>query len=85
MAMLKPYVRFVDLQAFCKHNLEMNVTSENVVQILEAAERIQAHDMKKYALTLIVQNFGKVRNKRICLGKCLNDFSFFHRWPECLK
>jgi leucine-zipper-like transcriptional regulator 1 len=38
----------------------MNVTSENVVQILEAAERIQAHDMKKYALTLIVQNFGKV-------------------------
>lgn len=38
----------------------MNVTSENVVQILEAAERIQAHDMKKYALTLIVQNFSKV-------------------------
>ncbi|XP_065333126.1 leucine-zipper-like transcriptional regulator 1 isoform X1 [Cloeon dipterum] len=48
------------LQAFCKHNLEMNVTSENVVQILEAAERIQANDMKKYALVLIVQNFGKV-------------------------
>ncbi|KAF4516879.1 hypothetical protein B566_EDAN011223 [Ephemera danica] len=41
------------LQAFCKHNLEMNVTSENVIQILEAADRIQAHDMKKYALTLI--------------------------------
>lgn len=74
MAMLELHVRLFVLQAFCKHNLEMNVTSENVVQILEAAERIQAHDMKKYALTLIVQNFGKVRNKRVCLGKCLNGF-----------
>ncbi len=29
------------LQAFCKHNLERNVTVENVVQILEAADRSQ--------------------------------------------
>ncbi|XP_043239631.1 leucine-zipper-like transcriptional regulator 1 [Amphibalanus amphitrite] len=48
------------LQAFCKQNLEMNVTSDNVIQILEAAERIQAHDMKKYALSLIVHSFNKV-------------------------
>ncbi|CAH0765579.1 unnamed protein product [Bemisia tabaci] len=48
------------LQAFCKQNLEMNVTFENVVQILEAADRMQAQDMKKYALHLIVQHFPKV-------------------------
>ncbi|CAG7833679.1 unnamed protein product [Allacma fusca] len=48
------------LQAFCKQNLEMNVTFENVIQILEAASRIQAHDMKKYALNLITHNFPKV-------------------------
>ncbi|KAF7993226.1 hypothetical protein HCN44_006286 [Aphidius gifuensis] len=48
------------LQAFCKQNLEMNVTFENVIQILEAADRMQACDMKKYALNLIVHHFGKV-------------------------
>ncbi|CAG0913872.1 unnamed protein product [Notodromas monacha] len=45
------------LQAFCKQNLEMNVTFENVIQILEAADRIQAVDMKKHALSLIVRHF----------------------------
>ena len=48
-------------QAFCKQNLEMNVTFENVIQILEAADQIQATDMKKYALNLIVHHFPKVR------------------------
>jgi len=48
------------LQSFCKQNLEMNVTFENVVQILEAASILQAHDMKKYALNLITHNFPKV-------------------------
>ncbi|XP_044740473.1 leucine-zipper-like transcriptional regulator 1 isoform X2 [Chrysoperla carnea] len=48
------------LQAFCKQNLEMNVTFENVVQILEAADRMQAIDMKKYSLNLIVQYFPKI-------------------------
>lgn len=48
------------LQAFCKQNLEMNVTFENVIQILEAADRMQAIDMKKYALDLIVHHFTKV-------------------------
>ncbi|EFN67984.1 Leucine-zipper-like transcriptional regulator 1 [Camponotus floridanus] len=48
------------LQAFCKQNLEMNVTFENVIQILEAADRMQATDMKKYALNLIVHHFTKV-------------------------
>lgn len=38
----------------------MNVTFENVIQILEAADRIQATDMKKYALNLIVHHFPKV-------------------------
>ncbi|XP_054279790.1 leucine-zipper-like transcriptional regulator 1 [Macrosteles quadrilineatus] len=48
------------LQAFCKQNLEMNVTFENVIQILEAADRMQATDMKKYSLNLIVHHFPKV-------------------------
>ena len=51
-------------QAFCKQNLEMNVTSDNVIQILEAADRIQAQDMKKYALSLIVHRFNKVSRVR---------------------
>ena len=38
----------------------MNVTCENVLQILEAADRIHALDMKKYALNLLVQHFSKV-------------------------
>lgn len=48
------------VQAFCKQNLEMNVTFENVIQILEAADRMQAQDMKKYALNLIVHHYAKV-------------------------
>ena len=48
------------LQTFCKQNLEMNVTYENVLQILEAAQQINALDMKRHALGLIVKSFGKV-------------------------
>lgn len=50
------------LHAFCKQNLEMNVTFENVIQILEAADRIQAADMKEYALDVIVHRFTKVHD-----------------------
>lgn len=38
----------------------MNVSCDNVVQILEAADRMQAADMKKYSLRLIVKYFPKV-------------------------
>lgn len=63
------------LQVFCKTNLERNVTVENVLQILEAADRSQAADMKKYALNLIVRHFSKV-NPCLCLvGKNSTDFS----------
>jgi hypothetical protein len=48
------------LQAYCKYNLEMNVSPQNVIQILEAADRIQAPDMKKRALDIIIANFPKV-------------------------
>ncbi|XP_033108495.1 leucine-zipper-like transcriptional regulator 1 [Anneissia japonica] len=48
------------LQAFCKENLEMNISELNVVQILEAADKIGAKDMKDHALKLIVRNFTKV-------------------------
>ena len=43
--------------------MERNVSSENVVQILEAADKtqtVQTHDIKRYALSLIVKNFHKV-------------------------
>ena len=36
------------------------MTVDNVIQILEAAERSHTHDMKKYALTLIVRHFPRV-------------------------
>ncbi|KAK6617125.1 hypothetical protein RUM43_014727 [Polyplax serrata] len=48
------------LNAFCKQNLEMNVSIDHVLPILEAADSMSATDMKKYALRLIVQNFSKV-------------------------
>ncbi|XP_015671063.1 leucine-zipper-like transcriptional regulator 1 [Protobothrops mucrosquamatus] len=48
------------LQAYCKQNLEMNVTVENVLQILEAADRTQALDMKRHCLYIIVHQFTKV-------------------------
>lgn len=50
----------------------MNVTYDNVVQILEAADRMQATDMKKYSLGLIVQYFPKVNSK----GGFPNTMSF---------
>ncbi len=33
----------LQLQAYCKHNLERNVTVDNVIQILEAAECSQVY------------------------------------------
>lgn len=78
------------LQAYCKQNLEMNVTVQNVLQvahlgpaglpapgqvgerwgntstnlpfqILEAADKTQALDMKRHCLHIIVHQFTKVR------------------------
>jgi len=48
------------LQTYCKQNLEMNVSPQNVIQILEAADRIQASDMKKRSLDIIVAQFPMV-------------------------
>ncbi|XP_022656642.1 leucine-zipper-like transcriptional regulator 1 [Varroa jacobsoni] len=48
------------LQAACKQNLERNVTTDNVIQVLEAADKIQAVDMKKHALSLIVKQYPRV-------------------------
>jgi len=48
------------LQAYCKQNLEMNVSVKNVIQILEAAHSIDAIDMERHALSIIVQHFPKV-------------------------
>jgi leucine-zipper-like transcriptional regulator 1 len=48
------------LQAFCKHNLENNINHENVLQILEASEKMNVPDIKNYALRLIVHDFSLV-------------------------
>ena len=45
------------LQVICKHNLEQNMTTRNVFDILDAADRIQADEMKAIALRLIASNF----------------------------
>jgi hypothetical protein len=51
----------------CKRGLEDNVTPRNVLDILEAADRIQAHEMKEHALAMIVHMFPQVHSgpKRI--------------------
>lgn len=48
------------LQAYCKHNLENNITYENVLQILEASDKMNVPDIKNYALRMIVHEFGMV-------------------------
>ncbi|KAG6449738.1 leucine-zipper-like transcriptional regulator 1 [Manduca sexta] len=48
------------LQVFCKHNLQSNVSPENVLAILQAADRMRAADIKEYALKMIVHHFGLV-------------------------
>ncbi|KAL4703511.1 hypothetical protein ACJJTC_018095 [Scirpophaga incertulas] len=48
------------LQVFCKHNLQSNVSPENVLAILQAADRMRAADIKEYALKMIVHHFGSV-------------------------
>jgi hypothetical protein len=45
----------------CTVNLEPNFQISVVSKILEAADRIQAHDMKKHALNIIVQHYSKVQ------------------------
>lgn len=45
------------LQAFCKQILETDVSHTNVFKILIAAERINAIEMKKHALDIIVANY----------------------------
>ena len=47
------------LQEFCKNNLR-KVSIDNVIQILEAADKSNAYDMKQYALNLIVVHFPKI-------------------------
>lgn len=65
----------IRLQTFCKQNLERNVTPETVIEVLEAADRIQATDMKKYALDLIAFNFTKVLSvRRIRVKVTINDY-----------
>lgn len=48
------------LQAFCKHNLEHNITYDNVLQILEASDRMNVPDIKNYALRMIVNDYAQV-------------------------
>lgn len=61
------------LQAFCKHNLENNITHENVLQILEAADNMNVPDIKSYALRMIAHDFQRVKDqpKLVSLSKPL--------------
>ncbi|XP_047524556.1 leucine-zipper-like transcriptional regulator 1 homolog isoform X1 [Pieris napi] len=51
------------LQVFCKHNLQSNVSPDNVVAILQAADRMRAADIKEYALKMIVHHFELVAHQ----------------------
>ncbi|XP_048006834.1 leucine-zipper-like transcriptional regulator 1 [Leguminivora glycinivorella] len=51
------------LQVFCKHNLQSNVTPDNVLAILQAADRMRAADIKEYALKMIVHNFYQLAHQ----------------------
>jgi hypothetical protein len=55
------------LQAACKRNLEVNVSTKNVFGILEAAHGIGADEMKHRALQIIVNNFAKVASGFFCV------------------
>jgi leucine-zipper-like transcriptional regulator 1 len=48
------------LQAYCKHNLENNITYDNVLQILEASDKMNVPDIKNHALRMVVQEFQQV-------------------------
>lgn len=48
------------LQAYCKHNLEHNIHVENVLQILEASDKMNVPDIKSFALGMIVRDFSQV-------------------------
>lgn len=48
------------LRAYCKHNLEHNIHVQNVLQILEASDRMNVPGIKKYALSMIVREFAQV-------------------------
>lgn len=48
------------LQAYCKHNLEHNIHVQNVLQILEASDKMNVPDIKNYALSMIVRDFSQV-------------------------
>lgn len=48
------------LQAYCKYNLEHNIHVQNVLQLLEASDKMNVPDIKKYALSMIVRDFAQV-------------------------
>lgn len=48
------------MQAYCKHNLEHNIHVTNVLQILEASDKMNVPDIKKFALSMIVRDYAQV-------------------------
>uniref|UniRef100_A0A8D8YQK1 Leucine-zipper-like transcriptional regulator 1 n=1 Tax=Cacopsylla melanoneura TaxID=428564 RepID=A0A8D8YQK1_9HEMI len=48
------------LQVFCKHNLDRNVTKDNVLNILVAAEKMNIHDVKELTMKVVVKNYPYV-------------------------
>ncbi|KAF9805198.1 hypothetical protein SFRURICE_019016, partial [Spodoptera frugiperda] len=65
------------LQVFCKHNLQSNVSPDNVLAILQAADRMRAADIKEYALKMIVHHFGLVSHTKASHTAVITDFFFW--------
>lgn len=65
------------LQAFCKHNLEHNIHFENVLQILEASDKMNIPDIKAYALRMIVHDFSQVHCLEISCAMDMLTMIFF--------
>lgn len=48
------------LMVACKHNLETNITNNNVIDILAVADKLNLIDIKQHAFNLIVKNIDRV-------------------------
>lgn len=48
------------MQAYCKHNLEHNIHVQNVLQILEASDKMNIPRIKKFALDMMAHDFHQV-------------------------
>ncbi|PAA55362.1 hypothetical protein BOX15_Mlig010006g2, partial [Macrostomum lignano] len=48
------------LQAYCKQNIEVNISPDNVLTILEAADVIKSQGVKSHALRIVAKNARRI-------------------------